>query len=301
MSKYIIDLLQINEGKGYLIGSASDNRIKYTSDVDLEEYNTVKGSLEDILKSFQDKFKKAYKSNNIWITDFKLGQSVNSLPYRWSFNDIMRGYKLINRHEKLTFISQLTKKSIIKMDVIALVNGRLEEYSSNYYFTITKDGKRYDTKIQEHTHETLKKALITDAVLYQNSGNIFKSLKRLYAYYKKTKNEIEQNKLIDLFNSKIGKLYQTVSKLGTVQTMLTQTFRQVAYHVIINELQHIQEELPLKHRHFIDTILEHEYDMEPYINKTMDSITKIVNKEVLKYIKKNPININPISIYIYGS
>ena len=82
MSKYIIDLLQINEGKGYLIGSASDNRIKYTSDVDLEEYNSVKGSLEDILKSFQDKFKKAYKSNNIWITDFKLGQGVNSLSYK---------------------------------------------------------------------------------------------------------------------------------------------------------------------------------------------------------------------------
>lgn len=52
--KYIIDLLEIKEA--HQIGSAKDKKLKYASDVDLEEFINLTGSLDDVLKIFQKKF-----------------------------------------------------------------------------------------------------------------------------------------------------------------------------------------------------------------------------------------------------
>ena len=90
-------------GKQEIIGSASkDDKMLYSADIDLQETIKYKKDIRElILKKFQNKFKQAKKSNNLFITDFKGGISpINNLPLKWSYDDIMNGYKLLDNNVK---------------------------------------------------------------------------------------------------------------------------------------------------------------------------------------------------------
>ena len=306
--QHIIDLIQINEAD--MIGSASNKKIKYASDIDLEEYVSLKGSLNEILKIFQEKFKKAKASPNIWITDFKCGENDNGMPLRWTYSDIMKGYlirqtKISPQGQKVYFIDQLKKKSIIKLDVIALINNKLKEFSSNYYFTISS--LKHST--EPIKYETVARSLITDAIQLQQEDNYLKSLKRIFVYYKTILRETklsykkqetiknEQKKLIELFNSEIGKLYYFKNQLNIIKLMYEQKFKPINKDILIYNLEYIMKSLPQKYHNLIINIIEHSSNMVPYIDKAQQIINADVNIQLFHYLKENIINISPINIY----
>ena len=104
-------------------------------DVDLQE---------KILKLFQNKKKKAKKSKNLFITDFKAGVSpINNLPLKWSYDDIMNGYKLLDNNIKFQFVNVFNQKSTIKLDLVLENDNKFIEFSENYYFDLKNNKKGF--------------------------------------------------------------------------------------------------------------------------------------------------------------
>ena len=178
-------------GKQELIGSASkDDKMLYSADIDLQE--TIKTKKDDIqlkekiLKIFQNKFKKAKKSNNLFITDFKAGLSpINNIPLKWSYNDIMNGYKLLDNNIKFQFVNVFNQKSTIKLDLVLENDDKFIEFSENYYFDLDNN-KSY----RQLSNEDIITSLKGDIRYYNHTkNNKFKALKRLYSLFKLTNNK----------------------------------------------------------------------------------------------------------------
>ena len=100
------------ESKVNVVGSASIKRSLYYSDYDLFEHVDDK-SESMIYAHFLGLFNKIIVMDNIVISDFKLG------GLRWTIYDIVKGV-----NNGVSFNDALKKKSIIKIDIISLINGK---------------------------------------------------------------------------------------------------------------------------------------------------------------------------------
>ena len=178
-------------GKQEIIGSSSkDDKMLYSADIDLQE--TIKSKTDDmqlkekILKIFQKKFKKDKKSKNLFITDFKAGVSpINNLPLKWSYDDIMNGYKLLDNNIKFLFVNVFNQKSVIKLDLVLENDNKFIEFTENYYFDLKKN-KSY----QQKTNDEIIISLKGDIRHYNHTkNNKLKALKRLYSLFKITNNK----------------------------------------------------------------------------------------------------------------
>ena len=288
--KYIIELLKIKDVE--IIGSASDSNIKYKSDIDLQEFIYHNEEKKLILQLFQDKFKEAKKHDNIFITDFKAGYRGPGEPLRWSYDKIMQGYQYVDGI-KYTFISQLKKKSIIKMDVIALIDNRFVEFSNNYYFVFNK---KYKTKPEK---DDFLASIIVDAINLQKNNEFMKSLKRIYSFLKILEvNNDDINKLINLFNSKIGHTSKQISDLKMIKTVYNNKFRRPKNEDIFYNIKLIQQELPVKYKHLINPLYKAtSRDFNTIIDNVISQLNKFVNVKIVKYVKQHQINISPIYYY----
>lgn len=288
--KYIIELLKIKDVE--IIGSASDSNIKYKSDIDLQEFIYHNEEKKLILELFQDKFKEAKQNENIFITDFKAGYRGAGEPLRWSYDKIMQGYQYVDGI-KYTFISQLKKKSIIKMDVIALIDNRFVEFSNNYYFVFNK---KYKTKPEK---DDFLKSIIIDAIQLQKNNEFMKSLKRIYSFLKILEvNNDDINKLINLFNSKIGHTSKQISDLKMIKTVYNNQFRIPKNKDIFYNIKLIQQELPVKYKHLINPLYKAtSRDFNTIIDNVISQLNKVVNIKIVKYVKQHQIKTSPIYYY----
>jgi hypothetical protein len=123
---------------------------------------------------FQKKYKKAELDANNFITDFKCGE-VNGIPVGWNKETMKTGKQVVNS-KTIYFTDCLVMKSVMKMDIIALMNGVFTEFSENYYIKIGKT-TNYSEKKQTKTN-TLN-SIKSDVGIYFRAGDILKSLKRI--------------------------------------------------------------------------------------------------------------------------
>ncbi len=246
--KEIIKLLKIRHAER--IGSSSVNEIKYASDIDLQEYIKTSESYNDILKIFQLKFKKAYDSHGVYIMDFKCGVSVGNMPIRWNMKTINQGYQYIG-NKKVLFTDCLQQESIIKMDVIALVEGIFTEFSENYYFIFP------DFNTKPFKGKDIKPYLLQDYFKYISENNRFKALKRLYSYYKKIEGKkVEKKILIDFFNSPVGLLNQQISSLKIINDVINNTFKPVNILDVKRNIKIISEQVISPYNYKLQNILQ---------------------------------------------
>ena len=75
--------------------------------------------------------------------------------------------------------------------------------------------------IFKETNEDRIKTLTDDYNELKKKGENFKALKRKYSIYKIQKDYPNLQKLTTLFNSKLGKLYETNNNLKTIQLLKT--------------------------------------------------------------------------------
>ena len=139
------------ESKINVVGSAAIKRSLYYSDYDLFEHVNDK-SESMIYSHFLGLFNKIHVMDNIVISDFKLG------GLRWTINEINKGV-----NNGMSFNDALKKKSIIKIDIIALFNGKFVEISEVY--KICLDGKcnvdyKIDDIIEDITTEYMEKVKV---------------------------------------------------------------------------------------------------------------------------------------------
>jgi hypothetical protein len=202
--KKIVKLMSM-ESKVNIVGSAKIKRNIYYSDYD--SFSTVKGKNENMIYNhFKSVFEIIRNSENTIITDFKLGENAKGEPLRWTYEEIKR-----KENNGITFDDAIKQKSIIKMDIVTLQNGRFIEISEVYNIYI--DGESNS----DYSIENIRKELIDDMNEQIKEGNIMKALKRKYSLLNlDNKDKMIREKLIDYFNSPIGLLNRCKSDLETL-------------------------------------------------------------------------------------
>jgi hypothetical protein len=145
-------------------------------------------------------------SENTIITDFKLGENAKGEPLRWTYEEIKR-----KENNSITFDDAIKQKSIIKMDIVTLLNGRFIEITEVYNIYI--DGESNS----DYSKENIRKELTDDMNEQIKEGNLMKALKRKYSILNlDNKDKMIREKLIDYFNSPIGLLNRCKSDLETL-------------------------------------------------------------------------------------
>ena len=218
-NKYI-KILSIKEYD--VIGSYGDNRVKYKSDIDLQEYieyNTKDISIyENILIHFQNIYKTFKQIDELFIIDFKCGVVSGNYPIRWNYNSILNGYQIIE-DIKINFIDCLQMQSIIKIDCIMKINDIFNEISYNYYFDFN-DLKTFNLK----NLEQVKTEILLDGRKYDKI-NKYKALKRYYSYYKLNNDNDNQALILKKINSSLGLQYQCINQLELILLIINNEFK----------------------------------------------------------------------------
>jgi hypothetical protein len=273
-------------------GTGADKSILYSSDYDLAEYwRGGVGGINYIEKVFKDKFRIALGNKDIFITDFKCGE-IGGVPLRWNKKNIKTGVQIV-KGKRITLCKALEMKSIIKMDIIAQIDGVFQEFSCNYRFNfggITN----YDT-------EDIRDNLLGDVKEYYKKGNSFKALRRLYSFVKISKREPSIVRgLQKYFNSPIGIMNKCKNQLEILILMLEQKFRPVPKIDLVENLEWIKNQLPpfgdrMKIIEII-TILQtcKKSDMKDGIDFLRETLQKYIDEKTKMWIAEN----KNISYYI---
>ena len=270
----IFHLLSV-KGEYKVIGSAKLSAIKYVNDYDLEEYitepNSTKHYTNVLWKVFKEKFQQAEKNPNIFITDFKCGE-INGVPVRWNKTNIKSGKQKVGT-ASITFQKCLLQKSVIKMDVVALINNIFTEFSENYYFTLgqftnyenagtygSPHAPPFSKEVNTRNHNDgiakregragnrrflqIQNGLLNEAQQYFRTGKLFKSLKRLFSYFltKQVQPKL-QELLVQFFNSEIGLLNKSKNELEILILVVENMFRKPNRKDIVNNLQVVKQNL----------------------------------------------------------
>ena len=285
-------------GEYRIIGSASLKKIKYSSDYDLDELfekkKDSKNLLHHIYMLFLEKFKEAKQDENKFITDFKCGMDTNGEPLRWDFNDMKKGYKILDDGRKMTFDECLLIKATIKMDMIVLIDGVFTEFSENYYLKLGNDGNFFPHDISK---EHILNQLLYSYDEYMNvDENYLKGLKRIFAY-KLLENEKHNykdlKKMIIFFNSNIGIGNKARADLDILLLILEQQFRKPKMDDIKNNLKIIENNIqPLNLKMLNNALIktckiQQKTALIKSIENIRNKIYNIVNKKTLDYIIKN--------------
>jgi hypothetical protein len=186
--KKIAKLMSL-ESKVNIVGSAKVKRSIYYSDYD--SFSTVRGKNENMIYNhFKSVFKIIKNSEDTIITDFKMGE-FKGKPLRWDYEAIKR-----RENNGITFDQALKQKSMIKMDVVTLSNGRFIEITEVYNIYI--DG----SSNADYTNENVRHELMHDMDEQIKEAHFMKALKRRYSLLNlDNKNKSVREKLIDYFNN----------------------------------------------------------------------------------------------------
>tara|TARA_R110000765_G_scaffold256856_1_gene357227 strand:+ start:733 stop:1665 length:933 start_codon:yes stop_codon:yes gene_type:complete len=233
----VFNLLTIT-GKYRVVGSQMLPHLKYKSDFDLQEYfqtPNVNGYPKKIWELFKNKFVKASKDPNLYITDFKCGEDDKKEPLRWNKQNIKKGFQTVNG-KKYLFTDCILQKATMKMDIIAFIDGVATEFTENYFFKLNGFQNYKDT-----TKEEISKNLTVDGREYLKKGNVLKALKRVNASLRLSNTKPNIQKLIEKFlNSPTGFLNAIKNDIDTLKTLTETKFKKVDREKIKENISLIQ-------------------------------------------------------------
>lgn len=286
--KKIFALLSLH-GSQRVVGSGSLKEIEYAADLDLMEYVEFGRNLEVyecVLDVFREKYRTAHASKSIWITDFKCGVLPGGQPIRWTRQSINTGHQFIE-DRKVMFVDCLQQKSIIKMDVISLVDELFTEFSEMYFINFG-DFKTYNPITTKK--ENIETNLLLDVKAYTEKGNYYKALKRLFAYLRISEtNPFVMNSLVNFFNSKVGELASFNSDLELITIMLEQKFRLVKEKDIIHNLKYIEKNINPLFKDLVSSILNSK-GSHAVLKRTQDVqeiLTEQIQDETKRFISSS--------------
>jgi hypothetical protein len=215
---------------------------------------------------------------------------------RWSAKDIQQGFKILTGNKRITLLQALAQKSIVKMDVWTLINGRFTEVTALYYVEV--NGVPITKPLGNYMQ-----SILNDVEYYRNPhlGKFMKFAKRLWTLGILTKNKRLLVSLYPLFSSGAAKMYQIMGEIETIRKMLTRYNQQVdvaAVHSNINEWKArlgtiMPDYLPTmtadRCYERIDKILGTvSYDLTLSLLDDLQSILEHrINKVVMRYLKRN--------------
>jgi hypothetical protein len=206
---------------------------------------------------------------------------------RWKPSQILEGVQHYRGHT-FTLEDAVQSGGMIKTDVIANIRDRFTEFSMIYSVFIK--GKRVTPK-----DPPIINSLMED-ILYYNKINPFKALKRSFALIKQNKNVKDAAVLVPILNSDLGRLYQIIADLKTLEDLLNRPEHP------IKEIKLQIEEMKVRMGNIyqLKDFLRHEHDIMGSITSMLrmgeghlknriavliDSLQKILNHGTLKFAK----------------
>jgi hypothetical protein len=273
--KKIVKLMSM-ESKVNIVGSAKIKRNIYYSDYD--SFSTVKGKNENMIYNhFRSVFEIIKNSENTIITDFKLGENEKGEPLRWTYEEIKK-----RENNGINFEDALKQKSMIKMDIVTLINGRFIEITEVYNIYI--DGESNS----DYSIDNVRKELTDDMQKLIKEGNLMKALKRKYSLLNlDNKNKMIREKMIDYFNSPIGLLNRSKSDLETMLTVIESPKFDI--DEIRNSLQLLKEIIsafPVENNLEMISMMKTKELMKVPIYKQINILKMYINKHAQNMFKR---------------
>lgn len=134
---------------------------------------------------------------------------------RWSPKDILGGAKKLADGRTYWLKDAFSSPSITKLDIIAFVqNNRFTDFSCIYIFE--NKGRVLNKVDTERIEEGIKNSII----IYKADNNWFKIAKRMFSLARLEKNVRKLEKLNDILNGDLGRLYSIISDANTILYLL---------------------------------------------------------------------------------
>lgn len=297
------------------IGSFTHKIQKYASDIDINEVVTIKNNNFNVfISDLQDNIRKILKAKNVYFSDFKAGLDVRypndkeKFVLRWSPQEILNGYKVLEGGVKISLIDAVKMVSILKMDLIVFTNNRFIEESAFYILeSVTPEGKKF-INVPADYYEIFKEALKKDIKKYSTNGEnfkIFKAVKRMWSLARLTKDTNMLRALKPLIDSNLSLLGQINADLETLE-LLVDKISTYSLNIPNNQMIDSIELIGKKLSNVADINLDYKIinnlikeltnflkkknikSFEPF-KKTLelfhDYLLSVINKEALEYMK----------------
>jgi hypothetical protein len=160
-----------------------------------------------------DEFMSATEMLKPHLTEYEFLTAKKALRFgllRWTVDEVMEGYKELRNEKIITLQEAFKSKGITKIDLIAWVNNKYIEFSNIILWT-NRSGKAYAYI------PALKKALAEDIMLFLTEHNYIKVAKRLLSLSKQYKDTVVTERLTNILNSPLGRLYMLTNHLEVLE------------------------------------------------------------------------------------
>lgn len=250
-TKLFLKYLKYKNNPVILKGSASYKLLQHKSDFDLYCNILKPDSPEHTMKYIYKIINRMQTHANAYFLSGVI------------FEDEEKKYRWDNNIDKKEFKKIFHNAQFFKLDFVAFYNNNFISLDCIYYL-----------KPQDLSPEHLKKTLMEDIVKYTKEKRYFKVLKRKFYYYEVVGNNEELKKLIEYFNTNIGKYYEALNKLEAIN-LLYENPKFKKNKILQKKIDHSLSELDLSHYiHNKDDLEEAIEFMENYLNMEAQKINK---------------------------
>lgn len=261
--KTIFNLISYNNNNPIVMGSNAFNLNDYGSDFDLFEVvytnENAQAFEKEVIHKFKSMMEKIKQKPDVYFIDFKAGNTENGLGMHWTLENVLKGKQ---------FSKIFEHKSIIKIDVVAYMNGLFTPFSNVFEFRYENGVGLNQVKETVDNIESLK----ADVDKYYKEKNYMKACKRMFTIAQVKKDKPLIQKLLKIFSSNCGKAYKIKSDIQTMIDMI--------------EAKHFSKEIIKRMKDELQILKEKISNInEFYINKNIfNRFDKTSNKETVKKI-----------------
>jgi len=206
---------------------------------------------------------------------------------------MMKGNKLLEDGRKCYFQECILIKTMMKMDMIVIIDGIFTEFSENYYIKIGNDANYFSHEFEkEHILVGIEKSLDEYLNVYKNYWKTAKRTFSLYLLQQKHKKILQE--LMTFFNSNTGLINKCKNELDILLSILDNNFRKpkisdIKYNLVAINIWATEAKIKIP---LISKIAKQNKMSSIYkiIEKMRDELYNIVNERSYIFLK----NINLI-------
>lgn len=263
----------------------------------LKKLDTLKK--DNVITGDEYNYTKKMLSKKLTIDTFlQMKKEIRFHIVRWTPEEVLKGVVVLRNKKKMTLKEAFSSNSVIKLDIVAYINGRFSDFSNIY---ILKYNGIPINNVDLNEQSSIKQ----DLMYFLSSDNYYKAFKRLFSLVRKegVGNGSQQGdllqKLTTMFNSDLGRLYLLKTDIETL-IFLLDNFKNISPEKLRYELN--QFRVRLGNIYSIDKVgTDKELEslkkltqlptltagLKNKLELLREKYTTILNKETLNYAEEN--------------
>lgn len=261
----------------------------------LKKLDTLKK--DNVITGDEYNYTKKMLSKKLTIDTFlQMKKEIRFHIVRWTPEEVLKGVVVLRNKKKMTLKEAFSSNSVIKLDIVAYINGRFSDFSNIY---ILKYNGIPINNVDLNEQSSIKQ----DLMYFLSSDNYYKAFKRLFSLVRKEGDKGEAvtllQKLTTMFNSDLGRLYLLKTDIETL-IFLLDNFKNISPEKLRYELN--QFRVRLGNIYSIDKVgTDKELEslkkltqlptltagLKNKLELLREKYTTILNKETLNYAEEN--------------